>query len=189
MLEDFDPKDFETRTGSDNSVYVKFFTKPVKDDSASDAAGRPIFKDREYVEIRTPGQQTNVVQRPVTDMDRSRFRQAYAMFKSGQDDQLVGTPLEEAPWITRSQVEELAYLRVRTVEHLAELNDSVCGQNAGMYELKRKAQAFIANAKDGAPAAALAAAKEEFANEIETLKRTIEEQSKIIANLKAASSK
>lgn len=183
---DENPADFESRTAADKNVYVKFYVRPVRDDAASDEAGRPIYNDREYVEIRTPGQQNNVIQRPVTDMDRQRFRQAYRAFKDGAEEQTIGTPLTEQAWITRSQVEELAHLRVRTVEHLATLDDAVCSRYAGMYKLKQKAAQVIAESEKNAPFAKMQTEYEELKNAHAAMMRTVEEQSAIIKQLQRA---
>lgn len=182
-MADFDADDFESREAADKSVYVKFYTKPVQNEAKSAAEGRPMFDEKEYVEIRTPGNQNNVIQRPVTDMDRQRFRAAYRRFKEGHEEQLVGTPLTEAPWLTRAQVEELSHLRVRTIEHLADLDDGVCSRYAGMYGLKQKAQAYIARAKDNAPFQQMQKDNEELRNTLETMKQTIADQSAIIKTL------
>lgn len=186
---DADPRDFESREAADNSVYVKFYTKPVQDEDESNKAGRPIYKEKEYVEIRTPGQQNNVIQRPVTDMDRQRFRRAYMLFKEGMEEQLVGTPLTEVPWMTRSQVEELHHLRIRTVEHLANLSDDVCSKYAGLYKLKQKAQQMVEEGKKNAPFAQLQAQHEQAMAQLEEMRRTVEEQSNLIKLLQAKQSK
>jgi len=183
---DFDPADFESRESADKSVYVKFYMRPVQDEAKSASEGRPIYTDKEYVEIRTPGNQTNVIQRPVSDMDRQRFRHAYRAFKEGEVEQVTGTPLVEAPWITRSQVEELAHLRIRTMEHLADVGDDVCTRVPGLYTLKDRAKKMMEKSKDAAPVTELQAKNEELRNELEALKITIKEQSEVILALKAA---
>lgn len=185
---DFDPADFDRREAADRNVYVKFYMRPVVDQDRSNKEGRPIYVDREYIEIRTPGNQTNVVQRPVTDMDRKRFRQAYQSFKAGNEEQVIGTPLVEVPWITRSMVEELAHLRIRTLEHLAGVNDDVCGRIPGLYSLKEKAQAAIQQATNHAPIAELQARNEALVQELAALKQTVEEQAAIIRSMNAEKS-
>lgn len=180
---DADASDFESREAGDKSVYVKFYYRPVQDEAASAKEGRPIYRDREYLEIRTPGNQTNVIQRPVSDMDRQRFRQAYRMFKAGDDEQVVGTPIAEVPWLTRSQVEELAHMRIRTIEHLAELSDEVCSRFAGLYGLKNKAKTFVESAKGQAPFVEMQKANEELNNKLEAMQKTIDDQSAIIKKL------
>lgn len=185
--EDFNPKDFETREAADKSVFVKFYTKPVQNSAKSADAGRPIFDEREYIEIRTPGDQNNVINRPVADMDRQRFRGSYRQFKEGIQDQLVGTPLTEVPFLTRAQCEELSYLRIRTVEALAELRDDVCGSHAGLYKLKQTAQSYMERASQEAPFASFQKRLEEMQEQLTTAQATINDQSRIIQNLKSAS--
>lgn len=185
--DDLNPKDFERRDAADQSVYVKFYMRPVLNEAKSNEEGRPIYDDREYVEIRTPGQQNNVVQRPVTDMDRQRFSRPYALFKAGESEQIVGTPLVEVPWITRSQVEELAHMRIRTLEGLANVSDGVCSQYAGMYKLKQRAQQAIADAKESAPFQKLQAENDEMKSKLASLEQVVREQSEIIAKMKQES--
>lgn len=180
-----DPRDFERREAADKNVFVKFYTKPVKNEDKSAKAGRPIYDEKEYLEIRTPGDQNNVIQRPVSDMDRQRFRGAYGRFKEGLSDQTSGTPLAEVPWITRSQVEELVHIRVTSLEQLSELRDDICSRYAGMYNLKQRAQAHLKAASEAAPMEGMQKLKEEMEANQASMQRTIDEQSAIIKNLRA----
>lgn len=177
---------FESRTAGDSNVYVKFYMHPRHDEDASAREGRPIYKEVEYIEIRTPGQQSNIVKRPVSDMDRARFRQHYRMFKEGSEEQLVGTPLTEVPWLTRSQVEELAYERIRTLEALANVSDSACNRMAGLYTLKQRAQKVVEQAANQAPILDLQKQIDELKNLVETQQSTIKDQSDVIAGLRSA---
>lgn len=182
---DFDVNDFSSREAGDKSVFVKFYMRPKENEAKSAEEGRPIYEDKEYVEIRTPGNATNVVQRPVTDMDRKRFAHAYRAFKEGETEQVIGTPLVEAPWITRSQVEELAYLRIRTIEHLANVGDDVCTRIPGLFKLKQRAQAMAVKAEQQAPFIQLQKERDEMQAELDALKETVAEQSKIIKSMNA----
>ena len=182
---DFDVSDFNSREAADKNVYVKFYTRPKENEAKSAEAGRPIYDDVDYVEIRTPGNATNVVQRPVTDMDKRRFPQQYAMFKAGDAEQISGTPLAEAPWITRSQVEELSYLRIRTLEQLANVGDDVCTRMPGLFKLKQRAQQMVAKSESEAPFIKMQQENEELRNSVESLRQTVQEQSQQIAALMA----
>lgn len=152
---DYDVADFDDRFAADKSVYAKFYTMPLKDEKASNDAGRAIFKDIEYVEIRAAGNANNIIQRKATDQDRQRFARQYNLFRAGQEEQLIGTPLVEVPWLTKSQVEELAYIRVRTLEALATVGEEVCQRMAGLRDLKNKATAIMEAADKAAPLLAL----------------------------------
>lgn len=182
---EFDASDFESREAGDKSVYVRFYVRPFKDEEASNEAGRPIYKDRDYVEIRAPGNQNNVIMRPVTDMDKQRFRQAYQAFKAGALEQDFGTPLTEVPWMTRSQVEELAYLKVRTLEQLVAVGDDVCTRIPGLFQLKQKAQVAIEKAEKSAPFIKMQAENDALKTELDELKKAVQDQAAIIKVLQA----
>jgi len=151
---EFDPKDFENVAAS-NGVYAKFYMRAIPDEAASAEAGSPKFADVEFIEIIAAGNGANVVRRPVRAQDKMRFRDAYRAFREGDMEQIIGTPLTEVTWISASMREELSYVKVRTLEQLAELNDQACGRTPGLYELKRKAAAWMASAKEAAPFTAM----------------------------------
>lgn len=182
---DFDPKDFE-RPYSDGGTHAKFYTKAVPDEAASAEAGSPKFTDKVYIEIMTPGNQTNIVDRPVRPVDKQRFAAQYAAFIAGDNEQITGTPLSEVTWVPRSIVEELNYAKVRTVEQLAEINDNVCTKMPGMFDLKRKAIAWMENAKQAAPFTKLYAENEALQRRLEQLEQMVLEQSKPKADGKKA---
>jgi len=181
---DFDVEDFESRDKGKEKNFVRFYIKAKEDPELSAKEGRPIYIDREYVEIRAPGNQTNIVDRPVSDRDKQDYRRAYAAFKAGDAEQLIGTPLSEVTWISRSQVEELAYWRVRTLEQLAAIGDDVCTRHPGLTTLKNKAVQFVAKAEANAPFVKLHEENKELRGQLEALKQAMEEQAKIIEGLK-----
>lgn len=166
---DYDVNDFNERYAADKSVYAKFYTLPRKDEKASAEAGRAIFKDREYIEIRAAGNQNNIIQRPSNEMDRRRFHRQYELYQKGHEEQVTGTPLSEVTWLTRSQVEELAYVRIRTLEQLAGVTDDICQRMVGLNDLKRKAATFLEAADKAAPLTALQEENQELKGKVEAL--------------------
>jgi len=173
---EFDVSDFDNRYAGDRGVHARFYHHPQQDHEASASQGRPVFKDTVFVEIIAAGNSTNIIKRPARNQDKQRFARQYEAFMNGRGDELVGTPLTEVTWITRSQVEELAYMRIRTLEQLAGVSDSVCGKYAGLYDLKRKAEAALSVAESSAGMTALV-------EENEKLKEQAEEQSEQIKTL------
>jgi len=154
---DFDINDFDERNiDSGKGNHVRFFMYPEKQEHESAEAGRPIFKDVEYIEILSGGSLNNIVIRAVLDMDKMRFRDQYRRFKETGEDVAEGTPLREIPWMEASFVHELAHMRIRTVEQLAEINDQACTTMPGLYDLKRKAGLWIKKSEAAAPFTALA---------------------------------
>lgn len=146
--------DVSDMDANDKGVYAKFYMFPMEDARASAEAGRPVFVDKEFVEILAAGNQNNIVRRPASEMDKVRFRRQYDLFKQGDSEQMVGTPLSEVPWVTRSQVEEFAYRKIRTLEDLANISDAQCTL-PGMYDMRRNAEAWLKKASDAAPFTAM----------------------------------
>lgn len=165
---EFDVQDFED-PNNNKGVYARFYWVPREDKVASQEAGRPIYKDMEYVEIVAAGNANNIVRRPARDMDRDRFPREYEKFKAGDMEQVVGTPLSEVPWITRSMVEELTYRKIRTLEELASISDTACSV-PGMLDLRRKAQSWLEKAKEAAPFTAMHAEMDALKAELAALK-------------------
>lgn len=167
---EFDVSSFEdTEEANNKGVHARFYMVPKEDPAKSAEEGRPIFTDREYVEIVAAGNANNIIRRPATDMDKDRFRRQYAAFKAGDHEQIIGTPLSEVPWLTRTQVEELMYRKIRTLEALAEVSDQNCNA-PGMYNLRTKAQEWLKKAEGAKPFTAIMKKMEEMEKQIEQLK-------------------
>lgn len=159
----------------DSKLFVSFHMRPHPDKTASAQQGRPIFTPREYITIMVPGDKTNVVSRPVQDLDRRRFANKYAAFKSGTKDTETGTPLESVAWMTREQVEELKFFNVRTLEHLADLADIHAQKFMGINQLRQRARDAIALAKEQAPALRLTAELRERDERIAAMEKRLAE--------------
>lgn len=143
--------------GADANLYVEFYSKPVKQEFESEQAGRPIFKDVIYVKIFTPSDQLTVIDTIAREDHKTRFPMQWARFmnKHANDQQIVGTPVTEWPFLTASAAEELKGLKFYTVEMLANANDQQLqriGMVAGIsgYTLRDKAKAFLNIAQDSA---------------------------------------
>lgn len=169
--------------GADKLI-VTFEMKPVLNRAKSAEAGRPVYVEKEYVEIRIPGDKINVAHKPVTDFIRAKFRERYERWKAGKQDQLVGTPLKVWPPVSAAQVEELAYFKVVTVEQLASVSDETMSRMGPLTELRQKARDFLEAAKGGAPLTKL---REELSSrdaEIASLREQMKAQAADLLELK-----
>lgn len=172
LTADFDHTIFTAQQREqDKSLLVKFFTKAVKDEAQSNTEGRPVFRDKTYIEIRMPGNRSDVVSRPATQRDIDRFPDHHEAFQKRTEDPMEGTPLAEWPQITRTQVEELAFFNVKTVEQLAQVSDAHGQSFRGFYALKEKAQKFIEASKTLVEAAQLKDELKQRDDEIGELKQ------------------
>lgn len=136
----------------DDKLFLKFSTRPVLHPSKSTTAGRPIFEDQDFVEIRIPGSQLTSIVAPIKHY-MSRFGDRYKKWKAGQAEAMVGTPLENFPLLFNkpSLVAELNALNIRTVEQLVGIPDNTKQRIMGGHELSRRAAAWI-EATNGADA-------------------------------------
>jgi hypothetical protein len=134
--------DRQNRQKMDETLLVRFFTKPRPDNAATAKEGRPIFYDCEYIEIRVPGSK-DAVARPARQRDIDRFPRHYQAFKNRVEVPEEGTPLSEWPMISRSQVEELSFFNVKTVEQLVAMSDQNSTQFMGIQKLKQTAKDWL----------------------------------------------
>lgn len=127
------------QAGSDGTLAMFHFeTRPDK--AATEREGRPIFRELPYVEIRLPGQNKSVINRPVKDADKERWPQAWAAFQQRQTGVIGGTPLKEWPYLTRTRVAELHAMDIFSIEQLAgmpEANALNLGPDG--YDLRKRA--------------------------------------------------
>lgn len=170
---DFDYADFQQSQQSrvDEQLLVKFFLKPYEDKEATAAEGRPIYKEREYVEIRVPGKRDPQACRPATNADKARFPKHYEAFLKRVEAPTEGTPLAEWPLCSRTQVEELSFLSCKTVEQLAEMNDNAASQIRGGYDLKNKAREWL----EAAEKSKILAEKQQMQDEMDSMRAELDE--------------
>jgi hypothetical protein len=131
----------------DKSLLVKFYYKNVQDQRETKAKGRPIFREKTYINIKVPGQRDGAA-RPASAADKQRFQRHYDAFKARVEIPQEGTPLAEWPLINGSLLEEMSFLNIKTVELLANLNDSMAGSFMGAQNFKAKAKAWLERAKN-----------------------------------------
>jgi hypothetical protein len=146
--------------GADSRLAVQFYKKSMKQEDASNEAGRPIFKEFDFVRIMIPGDNLTEIDTYAQDSHKQRFPRQWAHYQNqtaGHED-VVGTPLDQWPQITRSQAEELRGLKFYTVESIADCSDQQLqriGMVAGMspHNFRIKAKAFLNLANNSAEVA------------------------------------
>ena len=163
--------------GADENLYAEFYVKPVKQNFASEEAGRPIFADVVYVKIMTPSDQLTQIDTIAREDHKARFPRQWMYFQNKQagQQQVIGTPVGEWPQLTASAAEELRALKFFTVELIANANDSQLqkiGMIAGMspHSLREKARAFLNLANDSAEEAKREAELQALRDENEKIK-------------------
>lgn len=141
------------RQNGDEALLVRFFDKPIQDQAASDEAGRPIFKEKPHIEIRIAGDR-DVRIKPANEMHQQRFPKQWAAYqtRATEGEELEGTLMEHWPAVTRSQVEELRFMGVRTVEQLVAMPDANAQGFMGINVLRERAKKYLEASADQAAA-------------------------------------
>ena len=146
--------------GADARLAVQFYKKSVKQDIASAEAGRPIFKEFDFVRIMIPGDNLTEIDTYAQESHKQRFPRQWAHYQNqvANHEDIIGTPLDQWPQITRSQADELRGLKFHTVESIADCSDQQLqriGMVAGMspHNFRLKAKAFLNLANDSAEVA------------------------------------
>ena len=161
-------------SNADSRLAVQFYKKSVKQDIASDEAGRPIFKEFDFVRIMIPGDNLTEIDTYAQESHKQRFPRQWAHYQNqvANHQDIIGTPIDQWPQVSRSQADELRGLKFHTVESIADCSDQQLqriGMVAGMspHNFRLKAKAFLNLASDSAEVAQreaeLAQVKEENA--------------------------
>ncbi len=104
----------------------------------------PVYRKIEFITIDIPGDKTLRVHRPVMAADKIRFRTKYEAFKNQSGEPVEGTPIETLQDIKPSQINDLKYVGVTTIEQLAKVPDSSPMMNMmGGVGLKQRADAWV----------------------------------------------
>ena len=143
--------------GADARLAVTFYKRSVEQKDESIAAGRPIFKEFDFVRICVPGDALTEIDTYANNTHKARFPRQWAYYQNqvGNQEQLIGTPVEQWTLISRSQAEELKGIKFRTVEDVANCSDQQLqriGMIAGMspHSFREKAKAFLNLASESA---------------------------------------
>ncbi len=185
--DDFVPileRDATSRNPNEDKVQVAFGLFPQEDPIKSAEANRPIYVDREFVAIHT-GDKLSFYFQPATDMERQRFPEAYRRFKDGIKTPLEGQPLDKWAPISRAEVFTLRSMEIRTVEALANLNESMISALGQRFrDLKNLAVMHAAQAMDAAAANKVAAENQALKDQIAALQNQLNGLSGEVAEVK-----
>jgi len=180
MASDANNPQFLGAHNPDMAVVVKFYSKAVHQPYASTEAGRPIYLDVDFVQIFTPGNQLNIVDTPVRIEHQQRFAQQWAQYQSGKGTGMeMGTPVNQWPFLSAAQAEELRGVKFFTVEQIAGASDGQL-QSMGMiggcnaHVLRERAKAFLAAAAGNAPVEAQAQENAELKQRIADMEKQMQ---------------
>lgn len=164
--------------GPDAALYVRFYSSPQLNKAMTEKEGRPIYEDRDFVEIRRPGSPHPLFEGEAREKDKVRFPAQWNAYKNKGDQNVVGTRIEFWPQVNTVQVATLKYLNIFTVEQLAAADDLAI-QKIGMggRELHEKAKVYLKLASDTGIPQKLAAENVKLKDELNELRKEMRELS------------
>jgi hypothetical protein len=162
---------------ADSRLQVKFYKRPVQQEQETLEAGRPIYKEFDFVHICVAGDTLTEIDTYALNSHKTRFPIQWARYQNrigSEDEDVVGTPVSEWPLVSKSQAEELRAMKFYTVESIANASDQQItrmGMAAGMspYAFRDKAKSFLNLATS-------AAETDQRAQEIEKLRQELAEK-------------
>mgnify|MGYP003653143183 FL=1 len=177
---------------ADSRLQVRFYKRPVQQEQESLEAGRPIYKEFDFVHICVAGDTLTEIDTYVLPSHKTRFPIQWANYMNRQganEPEVVGTPVAEWPLVSKSQAEELRAMKFHTVESIAGASDQQLqrmGMAAGMspYAFRDKAKSFLNLATSSAETdkreQEINSLKEELAKkDLETVKMKAETDAKL----------
>ena len=171
---------------ADSRLQVRFYKRTDQQEAETLEAGRPIYKEFDFVHICVAGDTLTEIDTYALSSHKTRFPIQWANYKNrlGADDQeIVGTPVSEWPLVSKSQAEELRAMKFYTVESIANASDQQLqrmGMAAGMspYAFRDKAKSYLNLASDSAET-------DKRAQEINNLKEELAKKDEENAKIKA----
>ena len=129
---------------------VFFHAVQVQNNFKTMTEKRPIFEEKVFLKKLVPGDSTLVVDRPMREQDVEDYPIEWARFEQKKEQRVSGTPIDVWTAISETQKAEFKALHIFTIDQFAQLADSVGNKIMGFNDLRDKARAFIAAAKDSA---------------------------------------
>ena len=138
------------RWGNDDNLLVMFYNKSVHVPALS-TEGRPVYKDMIYIKIQQPGEMLNVIDRPVEENDKRRFRTQWANFIHDRTQVPEGVPIALLFPNHPAVGENLRAVGVYTIEQCANLTaHAIDTIGRGGQEYVNKAKQYLEMANKGA---------------------------------------
>lgn len=163
-----------SNANENDTARPRFYMSAVENKAKSIEEGRPVFDEREMIEIAIPGDRLAKHVNYVLDEHRQRWPDHYAAFKRREEHAASGTPLEHWPQVTTGRVAELKSLNILSVEELAGVPDTTLPRiGMGGRDLRDKARAFLSAAKDGAGLGRIAAENADLKAQMEAMQKQL----------------
>ena len=136
--------------GSDKDLVPVFYAGTRLNAFKSQSAGTAIYDPVDMLKVYHPGEPLNVPERPVNELDKRRFRAQWEAYKEGKDQRVEGTPLSVLFPHQPEIIKTMEAMHVRTIQQLANISDTGTQNMMFGFNLREKAQKYLAIAEKGA---------------------------------------
>lgn len=135
---------------TDDKLIVGFYKESRLNAAKSRTEGKPVHESSDFVQIQHPGENLNIVKRPVQDNDKRRWPRQWAQFVQGTSQIPEGVPLSllfpERPHIAAT----LRGYNIHTVEQLSNLSaEAISTVGMGAQDWVNAAQRYMERANKG----------------------------------------
>lgn len=162
--------------GDDKNLLVMFYNKAVEVPSESVKRGRRYTKDQIYIKIQHPGEVLNIIDRPVQDNDKYRFREQWSKFVSNRTQVPDGTPIDLLFPNHPAIAENLRAYGVYTIEQCSALSaNAIETIGRGAQEFVNRAQRYLDSADKGSQFHKLQSENDQLKNQVATLENMIKQ--------------
>ena len=136
--------------GQDKDLVVKIYWRSMPDTKASEAAGAPVYKNVEYIDMFRPGEMMNMIVRPLTDADKRRFKSNYDQFVLQKTQVPEGTPVDLLFPNNPAVADSLRGYGIYTIQQLTNLSATAIDSiGMGGQDFVNKAKAYMNAASSG----------------------------------------
>jgi hypothetical protein len=159
----------------EDGALIEFFQDAIQNNKKTKDEGRPVFDDKDFIRIQTPGDTHTVIVRIATEQDKKRFPKCWNAYQQGQQMSQEGTPLEQWNLISRSQTLELKHKGIATVETLVQVSDTnLQKMGPGYIQLRNSARQYLESSADLAKATQAARERDEAIEKMALMQEQID---------------
>jgi hypothetical protein len=136
--------------GDDSAQVVLFYTRSVFNAAKSRAAGARHYDNETWVKMHPPGEKLNIIDRPATDLDKSKYPGQWNMFLQNKTQVPEGTPIDLLFPNNPAVADNLRAYGIHTIQQCATLSShAVQTIGMGAQEWQNMAKQYLDSASNG----------------------------------------
>ena len=163
------------RFGEDRNLLVMFYNRSCPIPGSGGVHGKPVHRNEIYIKIMQPGEMLNVIDRPVKDEDKIRFRDKWAAFIHDRTQIPDGVPIDLLFPNHPAVADNLRGFGVYTIEQCAQLSaHAIDTVGRGAQEYVTRAKRYLDMSEKGAEFHQLQSENEQLKTDVRVLEQKLE---------------